>query len=580
MAGAALFSQFERTGLPPTPPDEIDGALAELRANAARWGTTPIEQRIALLDRVMTATAEVAEAWVRDACTAKGIEFDSPTSAEEWWPGPVLVIRAARLFRDSLIAISKGGMPNANGKVTQRSDGQTTVRVFPTNAIEKVLFAGMTADAWMEPGVTPDNLSAHQAAGYQAWETPTGGVGLVLGAGNVASIGPMDVLTEMFAHQRVVCLKMNPVNDYLGTHFEAAMQALIDEGLLRIVYGGAETGQYLSTHADVDTIHITGSDKTFDAIVFGVGEDGARRKAEDDPINPKPVTAELSNVSPVIVVPGPWSASDLAYQGRHLAGSLVNNAGFNCNATRVIVTHHEWKQRDELVEEIGKALDDAPDRNPYYPGAVARWQQFLDDHPDAKVFGEVGEHCVPWTLIDGLSQHVDDEICFTVESFNGVTAEVALEGPRDVGSFIREAVEFCNTKLWGSLSATIIIHPKSLRDPEVVLALDQALADLEYGSIGVNVWSALSYALVSTSWGPFPGHARNDIRSGTGVVHNSYLYDRVQKSVVRAPFRAFPEPLWHSGQTMGHIASQRLLAYELDPSWSAVPGIVAAALRS
>lgn len=579
MTGAALFSQFERTGLPPTPPAELDRFLAELRGNAAAWAATPIERRIELLERVMVDVEASAEGWVRDACAAKGIDFESSLSAEEWWPGPVLVLRAARLLRDSLIAISKGGMPNSKGKVEQRTDGQTVVKVFPTNAIEKVLFAGMTAEVWMEPGITPDDLPAYQASGYQAWESPTGAVSVVLGAGNVASIGPMDVLTEIFARHRVVCLKMNPVNEYLGPHFESALGALIEAGLLRIAYGGSETGKYLTTHEEVDAIHITGSDKSYDAIVFGVGEDGARRKAEDDPINTRPITSELSNVSPVIVVPGPWSKADLAYQGRHIAGSLINNAGFNCNATRVIVTHHEWLHRQTFIDEISKALADAPDRNPYYPGAVVQWQEFLKEHPDARVLGEIGDHCVPWTLIDGLSRHAEDEICFSVESFNGVTSEVALDGVKDVGSFIREAVAFCNTRLWGSLNATILIHPKTLRDPEVVLALDQAIADLEYGSIGINVWSALSYALVSTTWGAFPGHARNDIRSGSGFVHNAYLYDRPQKSVVRAPFKAVPEPLWHSGQKSGHIVSQRLLAYELEPSWKAVPGIVAGALR-
>ncbi len=579
MSGAPVFNQFEQAGATATPPEVLDSWLEELRTKAPAWAGTPIEQRIELLDRVMVDTVEAAEPWVRDACAAKGIDFDSPLAGEEWWPGPVLVVRTARLLRDSLISLSKGGMPKPKGKVTQRPDGQTVVRVFPTNTLESVLFAGMTGEVWMEPGITPDDLPAHQAAGYKAWEAPEGGVSLVLGAGNVASIGPMDVLNEAFAKHRTVILKMNPVNAYLGAHFEKALGALIDAGILRIAHGGAETGGYLSNHPEVEFIHVTGSDKTYDAIVFGVGDEGARRKAADDPINTREVTAELSNVSPVIVVPGPWSKSDLAYHGRHIAGSLVNNAGFNCNATRVIVTHHDWNQREDLIGAVRDALDKVPDRNPYYPGAVERWQQFIDEHPDAQVFGEVGDRCVPWTLIDGLSHHADDEICFSVEAFNGVTSEVALEGPRNVGAFIREAVAFCNTRLWGSLNATILIHPKSLRDPEVVLALDQAIADLEYGSVGVNVWAALSYALVSTPWGAFPGHPRNDIRSGTGFVHNTYLYDRPQKSVVRAPFRAFPEPLWHSDQQAAHIASPLLLGYEAAPSWKAVPGIVAAALR-
>ena len=61
---------------------------------------------------------------------------------------------------------------------------------------------------------------------------------------------------------------------------EVAFRALIDGGYLRIVYGGAEEGAYLCNHPGVDEIHITGSDKTFDAIVLGPGAEGAARKAD------------------------------------------------------------------------------------------------------------------------------------------------------------------------------------------------------------------------------------------------------------------------------------------------------------
>ena len=53
--------------------------------------------------------------------------------------------------------------------------------------------------------------------------------------------------------------------------------------MLRIVEGGAAVGQYLTGHARIDEVHITGSDKTYDAVVFGTGPEGARRKAADEP---------------------------------------------------------------------------------------------------------------------------------------------------------------------------------------------------------------------------------------------------------------------------------------------------------
>ena len=41
--------------------------------------------------------------------------------------------------------------------------------------------------------------------------------------------------------------------------------------------------------------------------VFGAGPEGIERKRRNQPCLAKRLTAELGNVTPVIVVPGPWS---------------------------------------------------------------------------------------------------------------------------------------------------------------------------------------------------------------------------------------------------------------------------------
>ena len=575
-----MIDIFDKEYLPPTPPEEIDAALARLKEKAEWWAGTSVEERIGMLERVMADTKAVAEAWVRDACEHKGISFDEPVAGEEWFVGPALTIRLARLLRDSLKDISRSGSPIPPGPITQHEDGRTIVGVFPTDALDRALYMGVSAQQWMEPGVTPENLTAHQAAGYSPWETPEAGVFAVLGAGNVSGIPAMDTITKLIVDHKVVCLKLSPVNEYVGKHLEKALAAFIDAGVLEIIHGGVETGQYLCFHEVVDAIHLTGSQATHDAIVYGMGDDAAERKANDDALNHRPVTAELANLSPFIIVPGPWTDAELRYQARHIATSLTNNAGFNCNATRVIVTHSQWKLREALLTAVGEALAEVPDRVPYYPGAVERWREFVDAHPDAKLFGDVGDLCVPWTLIEGLDPEAEDDICFNVEAFNGVTSEVALDAPRDVAEYIRQAVEFCNEKVWGSLNITILVHPSSMKDPAVATDVEQAIADLRYGSIGLNVWAGLAYALATTTWGAHPGHPRNDIQTGTGNVHNSYMFTRPQKSVVRAPFTSKPTPLWVAGHRTIDEVTKRLVDFEADPGWGHVPGLVAHALRA
>jgi len=139
--------------------------------------------------------------------------------------------------------------------------------------------------------------------------------------------------------------------------------------------------------------------------------------------------------------------------------------------------------------------------------------------------------------------------------------------------------QFCNESVWGTLNSAIIVHPKSLKDPEVAAAMERAVANLKHGSIGVNHWPALSYGMVSPTWGAYPGHPNDDIRSGRGVVHNTYLFDRPQKSVVRGPFRVRPRPAWfHDHRTAAKLA-RKLTYFYADPSITRMPSLLWSAIR-
>jgi acyl-CoA reductase-like NAD-dependent aldehyde dehydrogenase len=389
----------------------------------------------------------------------------------------------------------------------------------------------------------------------------------------------MDAFYKLFVEDQVVVLKMNPVNAYLGPFIETSCRALVDAGFLRVVYGGAEQGIHLCQHALIDEIHITGSDKTHDAIVYGGGEQGRQNKANRAPINTKRITSELGNVSPVIVVPGPWSPSDLNFQGTNLASMLTNNAGFNCNATRVIITHDAWDQRDALLDTIQGVLGGIPPRKAYYPGAADRFQLFVDAHPEARQFGDAGEGELPWTFIPGVDVHAGaEDPCITTEAFCSVFSEMPLQAD-SVVDYIQTAVKTCNETIWGTLNAAIIVHPKSLKDPAIAAALEAAVADLRYGAVAVNHWPALAYGMVTTTWGAYPGHPLHDIQSGRGVVHNTFMFDRVEKTVVRGPFRVAPKPPWFVTNKNCAAIARKLFAFEARPSWCKVPGIAMATLK-
>ena len=540
--------------LPASTREEVDAAVGELRDHTKAWVDTPVAERIAMLEQAIDDTLAAAPAWALASAVHKGINRDSPHMGEDWISGPYATIRNLRLLAETLEDIQATGRPQPPG-IRTRPDGQVAVDVYPTGWKDQLALPGFHGEVRIEPGVDRAEVEARMGRVYREdADAQSGGVALVLGAGNVSSIPPMDVLTKLFAENRVCLLKMNPVNEYVGPHLQAAFQVFVDAGVLRLVYGGGDIGAYCSQHDGVDEIHITGSDKTHDVIVYGPGEEGERRKAADEPVNTRPITSELGNVSPVIVVPGPWSDRDLAYHGEYVASMLVNNGGFNCIAARVIVTHAAWNRRNDLLDAIRASLQQAEARVPYYPGARDRWQAFVDAHPEAEAYGAAGPQQVPFTLIPDVDETSTDDIAFTTEAFCGVFSEVGLDAPRSVPDYLEQAVDFANETLWGTLSASILVHPQSMKDPAIAAAVERAIDRLEYGSVVVNHWSALPYGTVSMPWGAYPGATNQDIQSGRGVVHNTYLLEDVQKAVLRGPFRQPVKPLlFHSSRTLAQL---------------------------
>ncbi len=125
------------------------------------------------------------------------------------------------------------------------------------------------------------------------------------------------------------------------------------------------------------------------------GEDRERRKRENDPVLKKPITSELGNVSPWIIVPGPYSESQLRFQAENVAASIVNNASFNCVATKMIVTWKDWPQREQFLDLVEEVLSRVPPRkSPTTPGARDRFEKF---HRQAGARGRPAS--APWTLV-------------------------------------------------------------------------------------------------------------------------------------------------------------------------------------
>lgn len=560
------------TALAPTALAKLDLDLQQLTEHKTGWLAVTLEKRIELLERCLVGIDTVKDRWVRAVCDVKKIPAGDNLEGEEWVAGPVAVVRNLRLLVEALRA---KGQPEPVSR-TSRPDGRTVCRIFPTGFYDKMMLGGVTCDVWIEPG-----KPASQGAIYRG-ETPhQGRVCLVLGAGNVSSIGPMDVLYKLFVENEVVLFKANPVNEAAGPLLEEAFAPLIEAGVLRVVYGGAEVGAHATESPLVDSLHVTGSQATYDRIVWGAAAEQAQNKAANAPVNARPFSAELGCVTPVLVVPGPWSEADLAFQARHVAAMVTQNASYNCNAAKVLVLASGWAGRAAFLEKLHEELGKARGRAAYYPGSRERYDGFLKAYPNATPLGpdttEVGESTVPWTVLPEVSPK-DGEYALNVEAFCGVIAEVSLDCADDAPAFLEAAVAFANQQCAGTLSCSLLVHPATEKAHGE--ALDRAITELRYGGVAINCWPAMLYGLVSATWGAYPGHTPSDIQSGVGVVHNTFLFDHPEKSVVRAPFRMNPVPPYFSDHRTLRELGARLFAFERAPGFGKLLPLAWAGLRA
>lgn len=562
--------------------EDIANRLLVKHAEAeAVWAATDAAARRDLLTRCGDAVTACAEEWVEVAATLKGLPTNSPLLGEEWITGPWATLGGARALAATLDRISRGADPLGGTRLRRAPGGRVAVPALPASHYDSLLLSGFTADVWMQPGLTEHDVL--KSAGLGSLEPArTRGTALVLGAGNVLSIAPLDVLYVLHADNRAVILKVNPVTDTLVPVYEKVLAPYIELGVVQVVSGGAELGSALAHDDRVSAVHMTGSEKPHDAVAWGVGDDAVVARAAGTPRLTKPMTSELGGVSPIIVMPERWSKRDLRFQAEHVATQRLHNAGANCVAGQVVIVSSDWDQKDAFLAELERVFADATDRPTWYSGGEQRMQEARDSHPG--LCADLGP--ARRVLIRGVDLTAEDP-AFTTEYFAPVLVITELAG--EGLDFMAAAIAAANAHLRGTLGANVIIDPRTRR--RLGAGFEKALADLRYGTIAVNAWTGVGYLTPHATWGAFPGHTLADAQSGIGVVHNAFLLDGAERTVVRGPFRPSPRsllrgefalaprPPWFVTNRTAATTGRRLVSFADRPRISALPGIFASALR-
>jgi acyl-CoA reductase-like NAD-dependent aldehyde dehydrogenase len=539
----------------PEPIDRLNTTLTALADGARRHAARDASARAALAVACAERVAGMADDWARTAVAIK--LGGTPALAEEIATGPLGTLRLLLLTARAQTEIAKNGLPqpsrpprlsHATIEGNQRpSDPASLVELdaMPVGTLfDPMIFRGHRATVRC---VNPGGLDAFERSWRrEAEERPrSGGVAVVLGAGNVTGLAAADVICQIFEHGRAALLKLHPLHAPLEPILGRALEPLVAAGLLAIVTGGAEVAQAAVAAPLVTHVHLTGGQGAFDALVWG-GRDPHAAGAE--PLLAKPITCELGNVTPWIIVPGRYTPAQLACQADTVAASIANNTSFNCIATKLVITCRAWPQRDEFLALVGRRLASLPARHGWYPGAATAWETIAGRPAPA-------DGTLPWVFRTGLDIE-RDRAWVAREWFVPVAAETAIAAD-DIEAFCTRAGGLVHG-LPGSLAASVTI-------PATLAARDRQRAELfvehlEYGVVAVNGWSALAYAMGNIPWGGFPGGTLAAPASGIGRVHDPLLLPLVHNTILRTPLVVWPTPPWFPWHAGGAKLARGLVA--------------------
>jgi acyl-CoA reductase-like NAD-dependent aldehyde dehydrogenase len=250
-------------------PETVNSQADEITERLARgeqaWAETSLARRRQLLARFMQLTGINAAEWVQAAARIKQLPPESPLIGEEWISGPWAVLSYATALARTLERLDRGADVLAGFPTRTTATGQLAIKVLPHTVYDRLLLNGFRAEVWMAPGITEARVRATAGLGERNTKQ-TCGAALVLGAGNIFSIAPLDTIYQLYAENRVAVLKLNPVTNPLKPVFEKIFAPFIDLGVVEILAGGVEIGSALAYHPRISAVHITGSEQTHDAI--------------------------------------------------------------------------------------------------------------------------------------------------------------------------------------------------------------------------------------------------------------------------------------------------------------------------
>ena len=526
---------------------DVDRNISTLRLNSQAFSKIENILLSDMFDECIQNIKSIAYFWATIGADNKGIK-GTVAEGEEWLGGPFASTIALQYYIDFL---------RNNTVITEDLINDNKIHIFPNKPIEKLLFPFITADMHFSKNMSKSDIIISRGFG-----TSLGfknGISLILGAGNVSSIPLLDTIYDMVVNRHCILLKLNPVNEYLKPVFEKVFENFISRGFMVVTTGDINVSSYMTAHSGITNMHLTGSDKTYENIVYGstLNEKDKGKKTLSKK-NKKPFTTELGNVTPFIIHPGKWSTSEIKYQARKIVTAKLNNNGFNCIAAQVIVLPKNWKQSQQLVEAIKKQLATEKDRLAYYPNSTETLKRLKSNKT---IFQENDLTCATPHLTKDLDlndYYEKNEVWSSTLFFK------YLEHDNDL-DYVNKAISYVNQDVWGNLGVAVLIKK---HDSKKVKDITKNYVDnLKYGTIAINEWPALGFIIPTMPWGGYPGNKDSDIQSGQGYVHNAYFFESPLKGVLYSKFKLpIVDPVWFTSNKKGSKVFKYLTYYQIENS--------------
>ena len=443
----------------PTSQRQLDEAVARLREAAPAFARLSIPERIALARSMQAGYLRIAEQSVRPACAAKGIPSVRPPKARSGRPVHGAWCAISGWSRESLTSLQRtgttpigrvrphGGRPARGAGLPREHDRRRAVRRHHGGRahagrhrrggaarVPRRLLPGPVARRTDGAGARRRESRRHSRDGrhHQAVQR---------GEGLPAQDEPGQRLSR-------------PVH-------RGGVRRRDPAGFLAVVYGGAEEGAYLAQHpASTRSISPAPTGPTTTSCGGRRARSGTRARRATPRCSPSRSPRSSGTSRRCSSCPARTADRELAFQAESIAGAVAHNASFNCNTPKMLVTPRGWAGATGLLAAIERALAadaGAPGVLPGRRGAMA------GDSPGAARDQDCGRRRgpgeLPWTLLPGLDATDPREPAFTTEPFCSILSETEV-GSDDPVEFLERAVDFANNRLWGTLSAELVVHPR------------------------------------------------------------------------------------------------------------------------